>query len=219
MKQYFPALLVLAGILFSSIPTREAWAESYAFHYSNRSKQGMTSSVCAIHTRRASIFTPGTAASEGLALLAQDGDRSTLVQELRNTKGVKRILQGSFVPSKKRSSLMRFRARPGQRLSCIFGMLVATNDGFGAVQSVRLPRTKRPTRRFRGKIYDAGSEVNTESCEHVPGGPCDAHFLGIDEHGSIQEHPGILDIADLREADLGWPRFGVRGVIEISSDE
>lgn len=201
--------------LFLSLLPSLVLAESYVLQYRNNAKQGLSSAVCAVHTKRSSLFTKGAAASEGLAALAEDGDPSTFIQELRNTKGIKQIIRGGFVSARGKSSQIRFTARPGQRISCVFGMLVATNDGFPAVQSIRLPNKIKQRRRIRAFAYDAGSEVNTESCLHVPGGPCNAHFIGEEEGGTIQRHEGILDIADLSSEQHGWPRIAVRGRISI----
>ena len=50
--------------------------------------------------------------------------------------------------------------------------------------------------RFYAFACDAGLEVNTESC--------DAHFIGIEENGTVERHDGIQGIADLSVDKHGW---------------
>ena len=56
------------------------------------------------------------------------------------------------------------------------------------------------------EAYDAGSEGNSESCQHVPGPPCSAHGVRFTDgaEGMIQVHSGILGKGDLNKAMLGW---------------
>ncbi len=185
---------------------------AFTLTYKNRAPQLLTDAVCAIHRRRLKLLELGTAASAGLAELAEDGDSSLLRDEFRNTPGVRRVMLGDFL-SKSESLSINFRARRRDRITCVFGMLVASNDAFPAVFSMKLPRIRNALRRIRARVYDAGSEVNTESCSHVPGGPCNAHGIGIEENGTIERHPGILGIADLDPDQFGWRRIAVRGNI------
>ena len=186
---------------------------TYEITLRNRSNQLLTSAVCAIHNRRAALFTVGESASEGLAELAEDGDESAFAREVRRMNGVRNIKVGPFVSGKSRATITISTARPRGRLSCVLGMLVVSNDAFPAFLGRRLPKEVGQSRRFRAPAYDAGSEVNTESCDHVPGGPCDAHFVGLAENGVVQRHPGIQGIADLSVANHGWREPVVRGTI------
>jgi hypothetical protein len=150
--------------------------------------------------------------SEGIRLLAEDGEDSTLRSELRNNKTFKRIVSGGFV-SKNSEGELTATNRKAQRISCVLGMLTATNDGFVAVNNVKLPKRIGESINFRAIAYDSGTEVNTESCLHVPGSPCDAHFVGIAENSVITRHSGIQGIADLSATTHGWIEPSVRGSI------
>lgn len=209
-RSMLPSLLVACVASTACISTVQA--QVYEVQYTNRARQTLTSPVCAVHRRGAQLFEIGTAAPPGLATLAEDGDESAFAAEAQALSGVHRVASGSFVSSSSEGSI-EISSRRGQRLSCVFGMLVATNDAFAAVRGVRLPQGVGESVSFRGSVYDAGSEVNTESCEHVPGGPCDAHFVGISENGTVQIHLGIQGIANLSPEQHGWPRAVVRGTI------
>lgn len=187
-------------------------AQVYRIEYRNLTRQVLTSPVCASHSAGTEIFTVGAVASDGLRLLAEDGVDGDYANELRALDGVQRVRVGGFVFGRGTGSLNVRATRKSRWISCNFGMLVATNDGFGAARNIRLPRKKGQSRKFVGRAYDSGTEVNTESCLHVPGGPCDAHFVGIAENGTVQLHQGVLGIADIGR-NLAWRRNVIRGTI------
>jgi hypothetical protein len=189
-----------------------ALTESYRVIVRNKTPQTLTNSVCATHSRRASILEVGTTASPGLASLAEDGVAATYAGELRDGKGIKTVQTGGFISGNQKSTLT-LSGKRAARMSCVFGMLVVTNDGFPAALKIKLPRRIGSSRRFRANVYDAGSEVNTESCSDVPGGPCNAHFTGQEENGVIAKHPGLQGIGDIDVASYGWSEPGVRGKI------
>ena len=203
--------LGLTFLFASSLPAL-SFAATYEIEFRNRTSQLLTSPVCALHARRVKAFTLGEQASEGLRLLAEDGAHGTFASELRNTDRVRKVVVGDFVSGGREDTIQIGSSRKG-RLSCVFGMLVVSNDAFPAVRRIRLPKNVGDSRRIRARVYDAGTEVNTESCDDVPGGPCDAHFTGQTENGTVQRHPGLTGDGDLDVEQYGWRRFAVRGTI------
>lgn len=87
------------------------------------------------------------------------------------------------------------RVCPGQRLS-FAAMLGATNDGFVAARSLYLPEQDGEERTAELFAYDAGSEANTESCEHVP---CSTHGRRMTDgaEGVVARHAGIRGNVDV----------------------
>lgn len=199
-------------ILSSSNAVVAAEVRTYRIEYRNSTPQLLTEPVCAVHDRRASVFKVGESASLGLKELAEDGDSNKFIAELRAKRGVGRVVQGKIVQAGQSSSVL-IQTEGKSRLTCVFGMLVSTNDGFPALRSLTLPEKIGVRQRFTAFAYDSGTEQNTESCEHVPGTPCDAHFVGIAENGTIQRHGGILGISDLNSAASGWVEPAVGGVV------
>jgi hypothetical protein len=82
-------------------------------------------------------------------------------------------------------------------------MLATTNDAFFAIQGVQAPERAKSTLGF---VYDAGSEVNNESCEFIPGPPCENPFQRdpIGAEGYVYIHSGIHNIADLTSYEFDW---------------
>ncbi len=56
------------------------------------------------------------------------------------------------------------------------------------------------------RVYDAGTEANTESCAHIPGPPCGNAGVRVTDgaEGVVSHHEGILGIGDLDQAIHGW---------------
>lgn len=56
------------------------------------------------------------------------------------------------------------------------------------------------------RVFDAGSEANTERCEHVPGPPCGSAGARVVDgaEGHVALHGGILGVGDLDPAEWDW---------------
>lgn len=210
MKKLTNSILLLSIALLG---TTNLKADTFEISFRNRSKQILTTSVCATHSRKTKFLNIGDKATAGLAELAEDGGTSNFVSELRNLDFINSIKSGSFLQPSKTDKITISARRRARNLTCVFGMMVSTNDGFPAISGFRLPRKVGRRRRFRARAYDAGSEVNTESCEHIPGPPCDAHFIGTPENGVIGKHEGIKGGADIDPARYGWTGPVVVGTV------
>lgn len=202
--------IVISALLFLCQQT--VIAETYRISYINNTPQTFTSAVCISHSNRFSLFSLGTTASKGLANLAQDGAEGGFVGEVKRKAGVDKVKVGEFVGSKE-STTLQITGKRNSKISCILGMLVVTNDGFVAFRSINLPKKINQKINFKAQVYDAGSEVNTESCSDVPGGACGSHFVGVAEKGTIQKHIGIIGGADLSPSVYGWKEPAAVGVI------
>ena len=78
----------------------------------------------------------------------------------------------------------------------------ATNDGFVAARAIALPGSSDEAVSAELNAFDAGSEANTESCDHVP---CAVHGRRMTQgaEGVVQRHPGLRGDADI-PPDRGW---------------
>ena len=108
-------------------------------------------------------------------------------------------------------------AGPWTRLTAL-GMLVTTNDAFFGLDSADLsgrPRSKV----FSVPAYDAGSEVNSESCTYIPGPPCGNGGVRDTDgaEGFIHVHSGIHGVGDLVPAEHDWRNPVVRITVERAS--
>ena len=166
--------------------------------------QTMTSVFVARHDDSAApLYTLGEAASDGLADMAEDGSATKLLAtwdpDANSSVGEARVAGGFIRPGQ--TVTIEFSVSDGKQLLSLASMLVSTNDGFIGANSLDLSTSKV----VYLNVYDAGSEANTESCDHVPGPPCSAHGVGTDtSEGFVHVHAGIHGGAGLDPAQHDW---------------
>jgi hypothetical protein len=176
--------------------------------------QPLSPGVVFTHTRRNS-FLRGKA-SEGLRLIAENGDPSMAAMELSDARGVADVVAtdapihrvGGPGPATLATTVS---ARANARYLSLAVMLICTNDGIAALRRVRLPRGSKP-RTYYARAYDAGTELNEETSATVVD-PCFAvgPTMGSADgnartatNRSVRYHRGIKGGADLDPALHGW---------------
>lgn len=162
--------------------------------------------VVATHNSDFDLFTLGQAASGELAALAEDADTSLLVPALSGNSNVKDVLEhvGGILPGE--SASVKITADRQHRFLSLASMLVTTNDAFAGLNGVSLPARSGE---FFAVAYDAGSEANTESCEHIPGPPCGNGGVRVTDgaEGYVSVHSGIHGIGsplEILPEDRDW---------------
>lgn len=177
--------------------------------------QPLSPGVVAIHTKQASVFTVGEAASEGVRLIAENGDPSVAEPALAGTPGVNDVVAtprpvgcvGCPGPFASTLTLQLDAAANANRLSLAV-MLICTNDGFVGLDGVPLPGGFEPAT-YDAMGYDAGTEANEETAESLvdPCGAIGPVAIAADGMNTrtatsmpIAPHPGIGGGADLTAA-------------------
>ena len=176
--------------------------------------QGLSPAVIVAHTSAFDLFEVTEAASPGVTRVAEEGDPAIAVAEANAAAGVLDVVvagTGPFMPGQSVSA--EVEATSGGFLSVI-GMLGSTNDAFYGLDSEKLTFST-PTVLYVS-AYDAGSERNTEDCDHVPGPPCSAMGVRVTEgaEGFITVHNGIHGFADLPPVTHDWNNPVARITIE-----
>lgn len=182
--------------------------------------QPLTPTVLATHSRGVSLFAAGAAASNGLQQLAENGGVPILVDELNARGGVGTVAVVGSAPIPAGSSASAdIVVDDTYRVASLAGMLICTNDGFGGVDSLHLPRNVGGQTHVYGAAYDAGTELNTEAyVDLVP--PCDglgqtgASNPALAEGGVVSTHSGIIGGADLDPAVHGWDGPVIKVTVE-----
>ena len=219
---WLTALFVAAALMLTLIPATPADAsaeKTYRVTITNLTEgQPMTPFVVATHSRRARIFKPWRVASDGLQSLAENGGVPDLITELQGKRGFGDVQVAGSAPFNGGESVsVDVVSSPGNRFVSVAGMLICTNDGFGAVSRKHLNRNH--TRTFYGYAWDAGTEINTEAyVDLVP--PCDG--LGqtgmtnpeLAENGHVRYHRGIKGVGDLQPDVHGWHGPVIKVVVE-----
>ncbi|MGB5814637.1 MAG: spondin domain-containing protein [Thermoanaerobaculia bacterium] len=212
--------VVAATLLLAVLPVNAGaqGAPNYRITITNlTSGQIISPPVVVTHSANTYIFRAGEAASSQVAALAEDADSSGLLTALAGNPQVADfdIAEGPLLPGAS-VTLYLNGAGPWTRLTAL-GMLVTTNDAFFGLDSADVsgrPRSKV----FSVPAYDAGSEVNSESCTYIPGPPCGNGGVRDTDgaEGFIYVHSGIHGIADLVAAEHDWRNPVARITVERS---
>jgi hypothetical protein len=187
--------------------------------------QPLSPGVIATHTKRASFWRTGRPASEGLRLIAEDGNESVALAELRAKPGVFEVIstmapigrQGG-PPVFPTSRTFTIRAGGNANRLSIAVMLICTNDGFTGTSSVKLPGGFK-ARTYRVGAWDSGTEQNNEKWDQIvdPCGAIGPVPAAPDGNGRVptsdvvRVHRNIQGVGDLSPAAHGW-RFPVANI-------
>ena len=150
------------------------------------------------------LFELGQPASAEVAAVAEDAVNGPLEAKLdADPKVSDRVTGGGPIPPGQ-SMTLTVRATRGARYLGAISMMVVTNDAFTGGQGLKLPRYG--TRTYRAVGYDAGSEGNSELCDHIPGPPCgNPGQRNIETaEGYVHVHAGVHGIGDLDPSQHDW---------------
>ena len=174
---------------------------TYRITFTNlTSGQQFTSPVIVVHNANYELFTPGKKASNGLALLAEDGITGRLSSEARGKASVLSVQTSSGFGPGRSISFDVTTSGDFMYLSAV-GMLAATNDAFYAVRGLKLSEDGLMV---YGNAWDAGSEENNESADFVPGLGAHNERKKKGSERIVHIHPGVHGIADLSPAVYDW---------------
>jgi len=180
--------------------------------------QPFSPGVVVTHARKQRLFMPGAPASEGIRVIAENGDPSVSVVELTGAPGIFDV-QATTAPVGRADDeniphtlTVQVKARGKARFLSLAVMLICTNDGFTGLNTVPLPRGFHPRSYYAGG-YDAGTEENDElftsivdacgAIGPVPVGP-DGQNNRTATEGVIAHHPNIAGTGDLSPRAHGW---------------
>lgn len=212
-----PAANRTAGI--SATEANDAAVRMYDVTITNLTGgQPLSPGVAATHTKKQSVWRLGQAASEGIRLIAEDGDNSVALSSLTGQPGFADV-QAVATPTGCVNcpgpfpawQTIRISAKADANRLSLAIMLICTNDGFTGLDAVKLPGGFKPET-FNTAGYDAGTEVNDELSTQIVD-PCfvigatsrppDGN-LRTPQSGVITHHPGILGVGDLIPTVHGW---------------
>lgn len=163
--------------------------------------------LVAAHPDSASLFESGAAASANLQAMAEGGDISGLEADL-NTVGATQDNNpagGLLAPGASTTATLNTDAAAANTELSIVGMMLPTNDGFIAANSITVPTAPGEYTYFLN-AYDAGTEANDEiRGSGTPGeagfpvpGPIDGDIgnggtgLAATAEGFVHIHRGVL---------------------------
>ena len=206
-------VIVMCGILVSGVAYAKGKTTLYKVTITNITRGQIFSPPIVIsHNKDFKLFRLANPATPGLALLAEEGMTGTLEAELGTMDSVFQYKTaeppGNFIMPGA-SKTVEIETKGHFRLLSVAAMLVSSNDAFLAIRGVYARSWKDEA--VDARAYDAGSELNSELCEFVPGptttDPCSTPEIGHDPstpEGYVYIHSGIHGMGDLDPADFDW---------------
>lgn len=202
MKTLLTTILLCTAVV-TTAGASDKW-RTYKVTITNATnKQVITPPLLITHNRHFRLFEVTGVASDGLVVLAETGNPAPLHAEVAGASGVFDTIAASAPVVYGTSASFEISA-PKRAMLTFSGMLATTNDAFAAVNAVPLPKKRA---RYFAYTYDAGSEINNESCAYIPGPPCPADSGNLRTEtgeGFITIHNGIHGGSDLNPKQLDW---------------
>ncbi len=176
--------------------------------------QPFSPGIAATHTKKVRVFRRGRAASEGIRLIAENGDPSVAAMELTGADGFHDVVVtgpppvgciGCGGPPFPTSITFQIEAASKANRLSLAVMLICTNDGFVGLDRVKLPGGFKP-KTFHARAYDSGTEANDELYTSIVDpcggiGPIAVAPDGSNDRtatsGVIKRHRGISGVGDL----------------------
>lgn len=200
------AVIFLAGFTFSSSALANGYASYHVTITNITNSIIFTPILVASQRREVSIYELGSPASGDLAAIAEGGDIGPLTTTLNANHRVVDVQNSGAPLFPGKSVTVVVSAAHGARRISIAAMMLPTNDGFIALDSVKVPRHGSAT--FFSPGYDAGSELNDELCTNIPGPVCNGVGPSPGEsdgdEGYVHIHRGMHGIGDLAADVYDW---------------
>jgi hypothetical protein len=114
------------------------------------------------HPEGSGLFNVGSAASDSIQAMAEGGDISGIEAAMSAVGATQsnNPAEGLLLPGASTSTMLNTDGTDNTMLS-IVGMILPTNDGFVALNSMKIPE-EAGTYTYYAKAYDAGTEANNE---------------------------------------------------------
>ena len=216
MRRFFAAvaLAMAVAVVWPSVTgpgaaAQQTWTGMWHLRVTNLTPgQYFTPILAVTHTAEAMVFQPGMEASAELQALAEGGDVMPLQMALQRMSAVMSVETGMGLTMPGQSSEIMISGSGMHRYLSLAAMLIPTNDAFVGISMMELP-THPGMEMVYAFAYDAGTEMNAETCGTIPGpdypecgGPGGSGHAGMGE-GFIAIHNGINAVGDFG-ANRDW---------------
>lgn len=202
-------LLTLSGVCTTAGAGSYGYGSTYKVTITNVTHGVLFTPFLVVSHRAAPdlLFSPGDAPSAELAALAEGGNVAPLAGVLSSDPRVLAIDEGSSgLLGPGESVDVNIQAIPGRGHISLAAMLLPTNDGMAVSQNMRVPVGRNSSTAWAFG-YDAGSELNDELCDSIPGPHCEGAADSPDDEsdeGYVHIHPGIQGVGDLTPGVYDW---------------
>lgn len=195
----------VSSLLLSSATASADRSASYHVTITNITNSiSFTPILVTSHRKGISLYELGSAASNELTAIAEGGDIAPLTAALLNNARVADVQNSGGLLGPGESVTVEVSAKHGARNISMASMMLPTNDGFIALNSVKAPR--HGTAVYYSPGFDAGTEPNDELCISIPGPTCggEGPSPGAGGEGYVHINRGIHGIGDLAPDIYDW---------------
>lgn len=223
-------LLLVVGVASAQM------GSTYAITITNHTPQPISPPIVIAHALDFQPVVPGQVADPALWRLAEDGDAGELATVARVDAGVYEVVTaaGPLLPGE--SVTLDIGVTDDFHYLTVLGMLVATNDAFvfwgaevgaavamggmgdamGGDMGGDMMGMAPAIYDGVARVFDAGSEADTESCADIPGPPCGNKGVRVPDgaEGTIHLDGGILGVGDLDPASFDWLNPAISVTVE-----
>ena len=203
--RYALTAAAVSGLLMTSTAATADGSASYHVTITNITNSiNFTPILLASHRKGVSLYEPGSAASNELTAIAEGGDIAPLSAVLQDDPRVADVQDSGDLLGPGESVTVTLSATHGAHNISMASMMLPTNDGFIALNSVKAPRHGTVT--YYSPGYDAGTEPNDELCISIPGPTCggEGPSPGAGGEGYVHINRGIHGIGDLAPDVYDW---------------
>lgn len=159
--------------------------------------------MASAHSSAVTLFELGEPVSAELAHLAEEGDPSMLINSLTLDPNVLIARTNGAPTMPGDDAVVQIVVDDNNPYISLASMLVSTNDAFIALRNIPAPASEAT---YLARVYDAGSEFNSEDCAYVPGPPCGSggSHDPTPAEGFVRIHEGVHGIASLAAEAYDW---------------
>ena len=203
--RYALTAAAVSGLLMSSTAATADGPASYHVTVTNITNSiNFTPILVASHRKGVSLYELGSPASDELTAIAEGGDIAPLSAVLQDDPRVADVQDSGDLLGPGESVTVTVSATRGAHNISMASMMLPTNDGFIALNSVKAPRHGTVT--YYSPGYDAGTEPNDELCISIPGPTCggEGPSPGAGGEGYVHINRGIHGIGDLAPDVYDW---------------
>jgi len=175
-------------------------AKSFQITVVNATNNQPLSPIAVIsHSANYSAWSVGSSASTGLEYIAEDGSNSQLFAAISNLDVATASSAGPVFPGNNGSISITASADTQTHIT-VATMLINTNDAFAGLNAIDVSGlASGESMTLSAKVYDAGTELNSESAGTMPG-PADGgegfNAARSDIKDVVRGHGGVVTLSD-----------------------
>lgn len=191
-------MLVVAGVLTGCGSDDDTMTSTYEVQVNNLTHAQPLSPVgVLLHSEETQIWSIGAEASIELEDLAEGGSNAALLAVEDDYLEVTASGEGLIMPGQSETITLSVSGESSNKFLSVVTMLVNTNDAFTGTSGLDISDLDEgESRSLRLGVYDAGTEVNDELVNTIPGQMGEGFNAERLDSNKVSRHPGVVGSDD-----------------------